>query len=637
MSRHQILLGALVCAAAAAVETVQAETTQERRRLAQQLIAEALHREIYGELAEREALLRRAEALDPDFPAVRWRRGYVWRDGDWIASDDAPQKYSGDRRWIAYRIARQEHPDTLEGHLTLAAWCRSEELPEQERAHLHRVLEFDNSHPFARERLGFQQIGGRWASPQDRLDALRHEEAIRKSLAAWSEPLRQIVQDLEARSERTRARALEQLLAIEAVDAVPALERVVSPSSEANAQRVLQVLKRIQHRESTRSLARHAVLAPWEAVRKEAAERLRDRPLEEYAPSLLSELYTPLATFSQVAPGPGGRLLYRHAFVREGQGQHELMVLDTAYTRVTVPGGDRRETLGRAMLNLSSSASAREWTASQQNDFQAELNSRIGAALKTATQANVVDAPEHWWRWWNEVNEVFVEEKPTSVIRRQQEVRIADRPPPEIGGPRKNEDAQAAEEESPQESETGDTPAPRPARRRPQGNNLDARLMSAEDRIAVFGAMDCLAAGTLVWTLTGPMPIEKLLPGDMVLSQDAESGELNYKPVLRTTVRPRGTTFRVTAESETIAASSGHLFWVAGEGWVKARHLAPGQELHSRDGAVRVSSVEPGEEVETFNLEVADFHSYFVGEGKVLCHDNTVRQPTTAIVPGLAP
>ena len=32
---------------------------------------------------------------------------------------------------------------------------------------------------------------------------------------------------------------------------------------------------------------------------------------------------------------------------------------------------------------------------------------------------------------------------------------------------------------------------------------------------------------------------------------------------------------------------------------------------------------------------VADFHSYFVGEGKILSHDNTLREATSATVPGL--
>jgi hypothetical protein len=52
---------------------------------------------------------------------------------------------------------------------------------------------------------------------------------------------------------------------------------------------------------------------------------------------------------------------------------------------------------------------------------------------------------------------------------------------------------------------------------------------------------------------------------------------------------------------------------------------------------VEVQSVEPSGEKETYNLVVADFHSYFAGDARVLTHDNTIRKPTNRIVPGLAP
>ncbi len=79
------------------------------------------------------------------------------------------------------------------------------------------------------------------------------------------------------------------------------------------------------------------------------------------------------------------------------------------------------------------------------------------------------------------------------------------------------------------------------------------------------------------------------------------------------------------------------MFWVAGAGWMKARELLSGCELHGVTGTVRVSVTETADEAETYNLIVADFHSYFVGEDKLLCHDNTVRRPTKAKVPGLLP
>ena len=51
-------------------------------------------------------------------------------------------------------------------------------------------------------------------------------------------------------------------------------------------------------------------------------------------------------------------------------------------------------------------------------------------------------------------------------------------------------------------------------------------------------AHSCFAVGTKVWTLTGLRPIEQIKPGDRVLSQDVETGELQYKPVVMATVRP---------------------------------------------------------------------------------------------------
>ena len=121
-----------------------------------------------------------------------------------------------------------------------------------------------------------------------------------------------------------------------------------------------------------------------------------------------------------------------------------------------------------------------------------------------------------------------------------------------------------------------------------------------------------------------------------MLSQDPETGELAYKPVLRTTIRPASGLVRIAAGGDMIQTSGGHPFWVSGEGWVKARDVNSGMELHGVAGTVLVQSVERMPAQQTYNLIVADFNTYFVGKGKVLSHDNTIREPTNAIVPGLA-
>ena len=79
----------------------------------------------------------------------------------------------------------------------------------------------------------------------------------------------------------------------------------------------------------------------------------------------------------------------------------------------------------------------------------------------------------------------------------------------------------------------------------------------------------------------------------------------------------------------------GDLLWVAGNGWTQAQRLESGSQLHCLRGSQPISCLEAGAEAETFNLIVADFHTYFVGDERVLSHDVTVRRPTNAIVPGL--
>ena len=149
------------------------------------------------------------------------------------------------------------------------------------------------------------------------------------------------------------------------------------------------------------------------------------------------------------------------------------------------------------------------------------------------------------------------------------------------------------------------------------------------------GRYECLVAGTPVWTNAGAVAVEKIRPGDMVLSQNPETGELGYKPVLRTTIRAAGPLVKIRADEAAIRCSGGHPFWVSGSGWVKAREMKAGMPLHAIEGTLQVYSVEPEDNAKTYNLIVADFHTYFAGRAMVLSHDNTIRQPTDAIVPGL--
>ena len=130
--------------------------------------------------------------------------------------------------------------------------------------------------------------------------------------------------------------------------------------------------------------------------------------------------------------------------------------------------------------------------------------------------------------------------------------------------------------------------------------------------------------------------MEKIAVGDRVFCCDPETGCLALKPVLRKTVRPEGRLLKIRAGGEEFEASGGHVFWVAGQGWVKARDLRAGMRLHTIRGTVPIEGIEPGTLQASFSLVTADFHTFFAGTGMVLTHDNTIRPPTDRIVPGLA-
>jgi hypothetical protein len=139
----------------------------------------------------------------------------------------------------------------------------------------------------------------------------------------------------------------------------------------------------------------------------------------------------------------------------------------------------------------------------------------------------------------------------------------------------------------------------------------------------------------MIQTETGLRAIETIRAGDLVLAQDVESGALALKPVLNTTLRPPAKTLRFTTKAGTIQATLGHYWWVDGSGWLRSKELAVGMPLHLAKGTAEIEAIEEAtEEVETFNLVVADYHTYFVGPERVLSNDATELRPTMKAIPG---
>ena len=588
------LAAAVGIAVALAASTVQAEQQRQNRLAAAEEVQEALQREIYGLAAERESLLLAAAKRAPAYAPAKWHLGHVQDTRHrWISADDFIAQWLGSRKIKLYEAARQKAAETVEGQLALAEYCRREALPDQTRAALTRVLEIDPNHEAARAALGFVRMGPLWLSRAE----VEAEETIARareeSVNRWRSDMEELAKAFASDSRSRRSAATEKLLSLHDDSAIAAMEQIVSPVSDEAALAVIGALTANPQPIVSLSLARHAVFYPSLPVREAAADALARRDLHSYVPALVTMMVTPLE--SRVAAGalPGGRIGFRQVFLRETIDRQDVLVLDTEYERIAQPGGSRAGARQLAAQDARGTAARGVVGAEQQNQTVLRLNERVAWVLNRATQQDLPPSVESWWKWWNDQNERLAgDQKTLAVSQVYRRVQISD-PVPQIG--------------------------------------IGSGIQTGG------GGGECLVAGTLVWTASGPTAVEKVQRGDLVLSQDVETGELSFKPVLRTTTRPVGKIVKFTAGQETFECSGGHVFWVAGEGWRKASQLESGMLLHTTGGALPIMSVETGSDAATYNLVVADFATYFVGQQKILSHDFTLRKATSAVVPGLKP
>ena len=135
----------------------------------------------------------------------------------------------------------------------------------------------------------------------------------------------------------------------------------------------------------------------------------------------------------------------------------------------------------------------------------------------------------------------------------------------------------------------------------------------------------CFVAGTLVLTAIGLTCIEDIRPGDYVYAKNETTGEQEYMPVLETYINEIDTTYIVTIDGESIETTVGHPFYTTDKGWVGAGSLEVGDTVELSDGnSGEVESVEKNEldePVTIYNINVMDYHTYYVGENEVLVHN----------------
>ena len=588
----------LTCAWGMVCQISLAEGPEDASETAVSMVSEALEAEAAGDFLRRQRLL--AEAGDHE--AAKWHTGELKDGRKWLSVDESIEAARSNRRLTAYLLRRDGAADDVENHLSLAQWCSRNGLLDQRRSHLERVITLDPDNVPTRRALGYQRLGSEWMSPREWQRIQAATEFAQKSRKKYRATMKRLYTQLGSKRPSTSQRALDTIQQLQSSDAVPCLEEVLSNSdaSPEFLQRGLGTLAKIDTVAASKSLSRFAVFHPDRETRALATNFLIERPLHDFVPDLLQLLESPASIMMTPIFDSDGKFRgYQQAFTKERMNKTDRLIVSRQFNpqdvniRLRLQGEVSADDIEDAIEEASeemeevareaaeADAARRKQLAEAENRYIEERNARIGQVVSRVGGAPASRKPLVLWKWWDKYNETKYQEfKPTT-------------------------------------------------------NRVDSeRFAFRTYDIEVDRSCECFVAGTMVVTNLGNRRIEQLTVGDMVLSRNVGTGELGWKPVLRVTNRPPEMTVEVRMERDALRCTSGHLFWVSGKGWQKASELEAGDVLHAAKEPTIVASVRRMPLARTFNLQVADNATYFVGEDRVLTHDVTPRSHNRQTVPG---
>jgi tetratricopeptide (TPR) repeat protein len=593
------------------------------------LVKLALWCEAHGFSAERRKHLTEALAIDPANVAAQGLLGLISYRGEPLSPEGVRVKRSSDEnlskkledyhaRRAALEVAMTTGKHGIAGkrmaalaHEKLGVWCDQQGLRDEAIAHFTTAVQFDPYRDAPWKHLGYVKHRGRWMT-HDQIRALDQEARAQRSAdRRWDTSLKKWKGQLV--DKRRRQEAEDSLASVSDARAVPAIVRVFGHGSSADQLKAATLLSGIVSPASAKELARLAVMCESPDVRETAIASLKNREPRDYVGELIDMVQPHVEYKVQPVQGPGsqGALMIdtpRFTMLRTYDAPPAFSLASTFRGAVTYDSDgmpivirgvelDRMKFMNaknqQAILdevrarsqqllieaNIKAAAAQQRIIADvaaieQFNTQAAALNARILPALTQAAGApdSATDQDGLYTWWYDRLGYRY--EAPEKV--------------------------QAA--------------------------------VNAFPQVPPSSLTTCFAAGTPVRTIDGDRPIEKVLPGDLVLSQDVASGQLEFRPVVVVHHNAPNQTLRVTlSDDEILLASVYHRFWRAGTGWAQARDLKSGDVLRTLGNTIRVISIEPGEVEPLYNLDVAHNRSFFVGTTGVLVHDNTL--PSARLTP----
>jgi len=631
----------------------------------------ALWCEAHGLTAERIRHLSLAILSDPSNAAARGLLGLVMYQGKWQRPDDVSRQVHDDparqailKVYLDRRVRTADKPDD---QWRLALWCAQNGLKEQATVHLRRVITLDPRREAAWKRLGFKKQGSQWVKPELAAAEKAEHEAQHRANKSWKQTLERLSEALAARDKTKRAMAEEALGQITDPRAVPMVWTHFVKNDEAHQHVAIRILGQINASGSSRALALLGVFSPWADIRQSATRILRNRDPRDFAALLVGLLRDPIRYKVKPVSGPGsqGELLVEGKDVNVkrlytplappmlmpgfqlGTDANGMLVATQVFDSYQSTGFSGPRSLQTAsptrlagflqQMSLSPRAlpaSPRKGSLgiNETTHVQDSITIPIGQMIADAQNSALV-AQQQLSR---DVQSIEANNEQVAVTNDR--VRNILR---EFSGHDFGEDRQAwarwavdLEGYAVQLPAYEQAPPPTiieqvPIDYEPQaGPPVFAETVTAQ--ITSRNGPSCFGAGTVVRTLDGLKAIEDLREGEPILTQNTTTGALSYQPVIVAYHNPPNATFRIELDQETIVATGIHRFWKAGEGWVMARELKPGDRLRTISGIAQVNAVELDKVQLVYNLQIADGDSFFVGKDGVLAHDNSIVQPVMA-------
>ncbi|MCD4744587.1 MAG: cadherin-like domain-containing protein, partial [Desulfobacteraceae bacterium] len=162
----------------------------------------------------------------------------------------------------------------------------------------------------------------------------------------------------------------------------------------------------------------------------------------------------------------------------------------------------------------------------------------------------------------------------------------------------------------------------------PSGPPLGAIVPNPPTKPNTGDDKPCFITGTLVHTDKGLKPIEDVKKGDLVWSKDEKTSKMLLQKVTKTIITPDHEIYElkisdVNEKTITIGTTVDHPFWVKGKGWIPAIDLKPGDKTTTIKNRLEtiIDSKKGLSKKTVYNLEVENFHTYFVGKSGYLVHN----------------